>query len=161
MPLFKDEDDIDHQANILTTWLLEVNERATVMKSRIVSDPPLHNTWYTNDLRVLKQNVVKSVGDERKRLRNKYVSALRKAKRSFLSQQVNENLHKGTYPLELLRVSMHGIFVFASKQQGRLLHAWCNFPCCLPGGTNVPCMEVPCKSSRNTGKLLPKTGKFQ
>ena len=50
--------------------------------------------------------------------------------------------------MELLRgSSMHGIFVFAGKQQGRLLHTWCNFPCCLPGGTNVPCMEVPRKSS--------------
>ena len=44
------------------------------------------------------------------------------------------------YSLELLRGSyMHGKFVFA--------HIWCNFPCCLPGGTNVPCMEVPRKSS--------------
>ena len=49
----------------------------------------------SNDLRPLKLKVVESVGDERKRLRNKYVSALRKVKRSFLSQQVNENLHKG------------------------------------------------------------------
>jgi len=58
------------------------------------------------------------------------------------------------YSLELLHgSSMNGIFVFAGKQQGRLHLTWCNFPCCLPGGTNVPCMEVPLKSS-NTNTLM-------
>ena len=54
---------------------------------------------------------------------------------------------KGMYSLELLRgTSMHGTFVPAGKQQGKLHHILCNLPCCLPAKTNIPCMELTRKS---------------
>ena len=95
MPQFKDDDSVDHQANVFTTWLMEISERATTMKSCTVSEHTVHNDWYNEKLRLLKDRVTASVGGDRKRLRNKYVSELRKAKRSFLSQKINENIEKG------------------------------------------------------------------
>ena len=95
MPQLQEYDTIEHMACKITTWLLEVNERATIMKYRTVSDPPLHNEWYSDKLRHMKQKVITSVGTERKKLRNKYVSAIRKAKKAYWSRKIDENTRKG------------------------------------------------------------------
>lgn len=86
MPIFDNNTSLQELYTKLCEYLDTVRNLSTTVKTIRVDSGP---SWFTEQLRALRSRVALSSGEGRKRVRNAYVSALRRAKREHERQRIN------------------------------------------------------------------------
>ena len=87
-PVFSSDDTLENLNNTLVKWMNKIRE----MCSREVEIKDSNGApWYTGKLRDQKKMLAISTGEDKKRERNEYVRAVRKAKKEFIRNQMKKS----------------------------------------------------------------------
>jgi len=108
--------DVNLLAGHLTDWLTNINKLASGTKT--VTYPQSNNPWYSPELAALRTNYTNlPSGIERNKLRNYYVSQVRRAKRDYLRNlAIRYHLSGGVW--KVLRKKNHNADNWKMKIQG-------------------------------------------
>ena len=86
---------VDDLARVLTDWLIDVNNVCIVTKTK--TDNPRNKPWFTQTLRDLRLKLKRANGPEARKLRNQYVSAVRRAKSKHFRKLANMHSQAGIW----------------------------------------------------------------
>lgn len=92
-----ENNDIDTSVRILTEWLQDLNRRATLKKTVTIN--PRRKPWFTTELGQLKREFEGASPEAKKKARNKYVNAIKKAKRRYEREVIAKNATKGVWAI--------------------------------------------------------------
>lgn len=120
---------IDDSVQVLTNWLQDINKKAMVRKT--VTLNPKRKAWFTPQLEEMKMRFKEAVGEKKKKARNAYVNALKKAKCDHDRSTIAKNKSKGVWA------------IVGSKQQGRNINEL------VVNGSKTQSKEVMCGAFRD------------